>query len=136
MFSGSLRKLTSTERSSALGYLPSIAELKCGANFFNYSPSLVSSGLSKLPKSRLIEEKSIEKPVKGAQNNYELPRMPPWFSYIGSLKLYQSLAGILRFVGLSLVAGDFQFNVLFLISLTVFIFNLDLLVLPLFVAAR
>ncbi|XP_027913548.1 TELO2-interacting protein 1 homolog isoform X4 [Vigna unguiculata] len=40
VFSGSLRKLTSTERSSALGYLPSIAELKSGANFFNYSPSL------------------------------------------------------------------------------------------------
>ncbi|QCD89332.1 Armadillo-type fold [Vigna unguiculata] len=106
VFSGSLRKLTSTERSSALGYLPSIAELKSGANFFNYSPSLVSSGLSELPKCRLIEEKSIEKPVKGAQNNYELPRMPPWFSYVGSLKLYQSLAGILRFVGLSLVADN------------------------------
>jgi len=60
--------------------------------------------------------------------------MPHWFSYVGSLKLYQPLAGILRFVGLSLVAGDFQFNVLFVISLTVFIFNLDLLVLPLFVA--
>ncbi|QCE11713.1 hypothetical protein DEO72_LG10g2949 [Vigna unguiculata] len=92
------------------GILPSIAEFKSGANFFNYSPSLVSSGLSKLPKSRLIEEKSIEKPVKGAQNNYELPLMPHWFSYVGSLKLYQPLAGILRFVGLSLVAGDFQFN--------------------------
>ncbi|QCD89134.1 hypothetical protein DEO72_LG4g72 [Vigna unguiculata] len=104
VFSGSLRKLTSTERSSALGYLPSIAELKSGANFFNYSPSLVSSGLSELPKCRLIEEKSIEKPVKGAQNNYELLLMPHWFSYVGSLKLYQPLAGILRFVGLSLVS--------------------------------
>lgn len=133
MFSGSLRKLTSTDRSSALGYLPSIAELKSGANFFNYSPSLISSGLSELLKCRLIEEKSIEKPVKTA---YELPRMPPWFSYVGSLKLYQPLAWILRFVGLSLVAGDFQFNVLFHIALTVFIFNLDLLILPLFVTAR
>ncbi|WVZ26978.1 hypothetical protein V8G54_000019 (mitochondrion) [Vigna mungo] len=106
VFSGSLRKLTSTDRSSALGYLPSIAELKSGANFFNYSPSLISSGLSELLKCRLIEEKSIEKPVRTAQNNYELPRMPPWFSYVGSLKLYQPLAGILRFVGLSLVADN------------------------------
>ncbi|XP_014490963.1 TELO2-interacting protein 1 homolog [Vigna radiata var. radiata] len=103
VFSGSLRKLTSTDRSSALGYLPSIAELKSGANFFNYSPSLISSGLSELLKCRLIEEKSIEKPVKTA---YELPRMPPWFSYVGSLKLYQPLAWILRFVGLSLVADN------------------------------
>ncbi|XP_027914155.1 uncharacterized protein LOC114173767 [Vigna unguiculata] len=30
--------------------------------------------------------------------------MPHWFSYVGSLKLYQPLAGILRFVGLSLVS--------------------------------
>lgn len=112
MFSGSLRKLT-TDRSSALGYLPSIAELKSGANFFNYSPSLINSGLSEVPKCRLIEEKSLENPVKTAQNKYELPRMPPWFSYVGSLKLYQPLAGILRFVGLSIVAGDFQFNVFF-----------------------
>lgn len=132
MFSGSLRKLTSTDQSSALGYFPSIAELKSGANFFNYNPSLIKSGLSEVPKCRLIEEKSIEKPVKTAQNNYELPRMPPWFSYVGSLKLYQPLAGILRFVGLSLVAGDFQCNFFFsfFIALTVFVFNLDLLVLP------
>ncbi|ESW25029.1 hypothetical protein PHAVU_003G002100 [Phaseolus vulgaris] len=106
VFSGSLRKLTSTDRSSALGYLPSIAELKSGANFFNYSPSLINSGLSEVPKCRLIEEKSLENPVKTAQNKYELPRMPPWFSYVGSLKLYQPLAGILRFVGLSIVADN------------------------------
>ncbi|KAK7349039.1 hypothetical protein VNO80_23875 [Phaseolus coccineus] len=106
VFSGSLRKLTSTDRSSALGYLPSIAELKSGANFFNYSPSLINSGLSEVPKCRLIEEKSLENSFKTAQNKYELPRMPPWFSYVGSLKLYQPLAGILRFVGLSIVADN------------------------------
>ncbi|CAJ1933002.1 unnamed protein product [Sphenostylis stenocarpa] len=106
VFSGSLGKLTSTDRSSTLGYLPSIAELKSGANFFNYVPSLLNSGLSEVPKCRLIEEMSIEEPVRTAQNNYELPRMPPWFSYVGSLKLYQPLAGILRLVGLSLVADN------------------------------
>ncbi|RDX87599.1 TELO2-interacting protein 1-like protein, partial [Mucuna pruriens] len=104
VFSGSLRKITSTDQSSTLGYLPSITELKSGANFFSYGLSRINSGLCEVPKSRLIEEKSIEEPVKTAQNNYELPRMPPWFSYVGSLKLYQPLAGILRFVGLSLVA--------------------------------
>lgn len=114
VFSGLLGIITKTDRSSTLGYLPSIAEFKSGANFFNYGPLLINSALSEVPKCRLIEEKSIDEPVKTAQNNYELPRMPPWFSYVGSIKLYQPLAGILRFVGLSLVAGDFQFNVLFL----------------------
>jgi len=38
-----------------------------------------------------------------------LPRMPPWFSYVGSQKLYEMLAGILRLVGLSLMAGHFIF---------------------------
>ncbi|XP_027362436.1 uncharacterized protein LOC113870038 [Abrus precatorius] len=97
VFSGSLVKFTSSNQSSTMGYLPSIAELKSGANFFSYGlPDLCEA-----PKCRLIEEKSKEEP---AQNNYELPRMPPWFSNIGSLKLYQPLAGILRLVGLSLVA--------------------------------
>lgn len=117
VFSGSLGKVTSTDRSSTLGYLPSIAELKSGANFFNYGLPLINAGLCEVPKCRLIEEKSVEEPAKTAQNSYELPRMPPWFNYVGSLKLYQPLAGILRFVGLSLVAGDFQFNVLFFIAL-------------------
>ncbi|KHN46513.1 uncharacterized protein LOC114425384 [Glycine soja] len=106
VFSGLLGIITKTDRSSTLGYLPSIAELKSGANFFNYGPLLINSALSEVPKCRLIEEKSIDEPVKTAQNNYELPRMPPWFSYVGSIKLYQPLAGILRFVGLSLVADN------------------------------
>lgn len=105
VFSGSLGKIISTSRSSTVGYLPSIAELKSGANFFNYGPPLINSGLCEAPKCRLIEEKSIQESVKTAQKNYELPRMPPWFGYVGSLKLYQPLAGILRLVGLSLVAG-------------------------------
>ncbi|KAK7407807.1 hypothetical protein VNO78_09907 [Psophocarpus tetragonolobus] len=106
MFSGSLEKITSKDRTSTLGYLPSIAELKSGSNFFNYSSCLINSGLSEVPKTKLIEEKNIEEPVKTARNIYELPRMPPWFNHVGSLKLYKPLAGILRFVGLSLVADN------------------------------
>ncbi|XP_029124724.1 uncharacterized protein LOC109818627 isoform X2 [Cajanus cajan] len=104
VFSGSLEKITSTDRASTLGYLPSIAELKSGANFLNHGFPLINYSLCDVPKHRLIEEKSIEEPVKTAQNNYEVPRMPPWFNYVGSHKLYQPLARILRFVGLSLVA--------------------------------
>ncbi|KAK7310173.1 hypothetical protein RJT34_07504 [Clitoria ternatea] len=101
VFSGSLGKTISTNQSSTQGFLPSTAELKSGANFLNHSLPLINSGLCEAPKCRLIEEKGIEEP---AEENYDLPRMPPWFSYVGSLKSYQPLAGILRLVGLSLVA--------------------------------
>ncbi|KAJ1440469.1 Armadillo-type fold [Sesbania bispinosa] len=104
VFSGLLSKITSTNRSSTLGYLPSIAELKSGANFFSYGLPDISSGLREVPKHSLIEEKSTQEPVKNAQKNYELPRMPPWFSYLGSCKLYKPLARILRLVGLASVA--------------------------------
>lgn len=91
-----------------MGYLPSVAELKSGANFFSHGLPVVKAGLLEAPKHGLIEEKNIQKLVKA--EGYELPHMPPWFGYVGSVKLYQSLAGILRLVGLSLVAGDFKFS--------------------------
>ncbi|KAK7259182.1 hypothetical protein RIF29_24782 [Crotalaria pallida] len=104
VFSGSLDKIISANRSSTQGYLPSIAELKSGANFFNYGLPHINSGSCETPKCSLIEEKSIEESLNTAQKNYELPRMPPWFGYVGSQKLYQPLAWMLRLVGLSLVA--------------------------------
>ncbi|XP_061348789.1 uncharacterized protein LOC133294152 [Gastrolobium bilobum] len=103
VFSGFLGKITSS-RSSTLGYLPSIAELKSGSNFFSYGLPLINSVQCEAPKRSLIEEKSIQDPAKTAQKKYELPRMPPWFGYVGSTKLYQPLARILRIAGLSLVA--------------------------------
>lgn len=109
VFSGSLGKITSS-RSSTLGYLPSIAELKSGANFFSYGLPLINSGSCEAPKCSLIEEKSTQGPFKSAHENKKLPRMPPWFSYVGSLKLYQPLSWILRLLALSSVAGDFKIN--------------------------
>ncbi|XP_057445724.1 uncharacterized protein LOC130737884 [Lotus japonicus] len=103
VFSGSLGKITSS-RSSTLGYLPSIAELKSGANFFSYGLPLINSGSCEAPKCSLIEEKSTQGPFKSAHENKKLPRMPPWFSYVGSLKLYQPLSWILRLLALSSVA--------------------------------
>nr|XP_025625066.1 uncharacterized protein LOC112717178 isoform X2 [Arachis hypogaea] len=104
VFSGSLGTLISTSRSSTMGYLPSITELKSGASFFNYGLPRINSGLYESSKFSLIEENSIQEPLKTPQKNYELPHMPPWFSYVGSPKLYKLLAGILRLVGLSLMA--------------------------------
>ncbi|XP_073223628.1 uncharacterized protein [Cicer arietinum] len=104
VFSGSLGKITLASQSSTVGYLPSIAELRSGSNFFSRGLPLLNSGLSENPKCTLIDKKDVQEPLKTAQKKYELPRMPPWFSYVGSLKLYQPLARILRLVGLSILA--------------------------------
>lgn len=112
VFSGSLGKITLASQSSTVGYLPSIAELRSGSNFFSRGLPLLNSGLSENPKCTLIDKKDVQEPLKTAQKKYELPRMPPWFSYVGSLKLYQPLARILRLVGLSILAGGFKLNVI------------------------
>ncbi|XP_058724171.1 uncharacterized protein LOC131595731 isoform X2 [Vicia villosa] len=104
VFSGSLGKITLASQSSTVGYLPSVAELKSGSNFFSHGLPLLNSGVRENSKSGLIDKKYVQEPDKTAQKKYELPRMPPWFSYVGSLKLYQPLARILRLVGLSILA--------------------------------
>ncbi|XP_054809216.1 uncharacterized protein LOC129311171 isoform X3 [Prosopis cineraria] len=101
-FSGSLDKIIS--RSSTLGYLPSVDELKSGVNFLCHGLPIMNAGLLEAPKYSHIEENIGQKPTKA--EGYELPRMPPWFGNVGSVKLYQSLARILRLVGLSLVADS------------------------------
>ncbi|WJX17050.1 hypothetical protein P8452_07005 [Trifolium repens] len=106
VFSGSLGKITLASQSSTVGYLPSIAELKSGSNFVSRGLPLLNSGVCENPKSSLIDKKYVQEPVKTAQKKYELPRMPPWFSYVGSVKLYQPLARILRLVGLSILADQ------------------------------
>lgn len=93
VFAGSLDKLM---RTTSVGYLGSLAELKAGT----------SSTISAAPK--LSNPKQVTYSEENADKNYELPRMPPWFVYVGSSRLYQALSGILRLVGLSLMAGLFQ----------------------------
>ncbi|XP_023644344.1 TELO2-interacting protein 1 homolog isoform X2 [Capsella rubella] len=93
-FTGSLEKLIAERPSSSTGYLPSITELKVGFRETRYNrtvPNITESDQVKL---------EISSPT-----SYMLPRMPPWFSHVGSQKLYEMLAGILRLVGLSLMAG-------------------------------
>ncbi|KAI3496636.1 hypothetical protein L1887_39007 [Cichorium endivia] len=90
VFSGSLDKLL-LERPSSVGYLRSITEMKATAFFSNVVES-----------NNAYEDTNSCK----IQNEYELPRMPPWFSSSGSRKMYLALAGILRLVSLSLIAGS------------------------------
>nr|GEU38851.1 TELO2-interacting protein 1 homolog [Tanacetum cinerariifolium] len=59
-------------------------------------------------KTASVESNAYEDPNSyKIQNEYDLPRMPPWFSSSGNQKLYQSLAGILRLV---LIDGIGIFN--------------------------
>lgn len=107
LFAGSLGKLVSTRRSS-VGYLSSIAELKAGTNFTSNYLTIMSATPFENSMATGIQEKDMEYPPDNVQKNFELPRMPPWFVYVGSPKLYRALAGILRLVGLSLVTGLFH----------------------------
>ncbi|XP_071736555.1 uncharacterized protein [Rutidosis leptorrhynchoides] len=91
VYSGSLDKLL-LERPSSVGYLRSITEMKATA-FIAYE------------KKPDVEYNAYEDPNSyKIQNEYDLPRMPPWFTSSNNQKLYQSLAGIVRLVSLSLVA--------------------------------
>ncbi|OMP09768.1 hypothetical protein COLO4_05147 [Corchorus olitorius] len=101
-FTGPLNMLVST-RQSSIGYLPSVAELK-GLHVVGDHKVLCSAASSN--SSKLVDIYEIEKQHKAEDRKryFELPRMPPWFVYVGSHKLYQALAGTLRLVGLSLMA--------------------------------
>ncbi|CAN8233709.1 unnamed protein product [Cochlearia groenlandica] len=94
-FTGSLEKLIAERPSSSTGYLPSITELKVGFRETSLNrtvPNITESDQGKLEVS--------------SPTSYMLPHMPPWFSHVGSQKLYEMLAGILRLVGSSLMAGS------------------------------
>ena len=107
LFSGSLDKLLST-RQSSVGYLPSVSELKAGTDFTSNYLTLVSEAPSENATLMVTRDKDVDYRMEISQKNFELPRMPPWFVYVGSPKLYQALAGILRLVGLSSIAGCFN----------------------------
>ncbi|XP_021674719.2 uncharacterized protein LOC110660661 isoform X2 [Hevea brasiliensis] len=106
LFAGDLHKLT-LARPSSVGYLPSVAELKANSQFLTDYQTIMDFVPSDISKLRDIQGRRIQYPLETVENNYELPRMPPWFVSVGSQKLYQPLAGILRLVGLSLMA-DFK----------------------------
>lgn len=93
VFAGSLDKLLLARPS---GYLQSIAEMRG-----------ITSTSSKGAEYLGSKNNKNQHPAKNMQKMYELPQMPPWFVYVGSEKLYQALAGVLRLVGLASFAGCF-----------------------------
>lgn len=111
VFTGSLDRLV-LARTASKGYLESVAELKTGTNLLNVSGSATSSIAS-------IQEEESSCRQNNVQRKYKLPRMPPWFKSQGSHKLYEALAGVVRLVGLALVAGCYNsfISVLFIFLL-------------------
>ncbi|MCE2055363.1 hypothetical protein HAX54_042481 [Datura stramonium] len=91
VFAGSLEKNVVAKRSSS-GFMHSIAEIRAvrAADSDNL-------GIRENQNGRVHATEILK-------NEHQLPRMPPWFVYVGSQKLYHSVAGILRLVGLSLFA--------------------------------
>lgn len=103
-FAGSLQNLM-LARPSSTGYLHSIAEMKA-VNFFSFDDKSIKQAFSsKEPKFPGAQNNKPVNTWENVHNEVELPRVPPWFVHVGSHKLYQTLARILRLVGLSLLAG-------------------------------
>lgn len=113
-FSGSLDRLL-LERPSSTGYLQSFSELKSSIRFTIDDQATIGTAPYEISSFPVLEDKERHYQVEKMEKEYELPRMPPWFVYVGSQKLYKALAGILRLVGLSMMAGHFSLKTLFII---------------------
>ncbi|KAL0300963.1 UNVERIFIED_CONTAM: hypothetical protein Sradi_6373100 [Sesamum radiatum] len=88
VFAGSLKKLAA-KRPSASGFMHSISEIRAITSAENENSELLG----------LKDRKSLYS-YEHVNDKYELPSMPPWLVHVGSQKLYQALAGILRLVSL------------------------------------
>ncbi|PHU22714.1 hypothetical protein BC332_07821 [Capsicum chinense] len=93
VFSGSLKKNVVAKRSSS-GFMHSIAEIRA-----------VRAADSENLGNRENQNRKVHA-TESITDEHQLPRMPPWFVYVGSQKLYHSVAGILRLLGLSLFADS------------------------------
>ncbi|XP_021766499.1 uncharacterized protein LOC110730962 [Chenopodium quinoa] len=102
VFAGSLGKIV-LSRPSSTGYLHSLAELKIGSKISEDQYPVNNSNIYEVSNMHTLV-KEMEYSEGQTYENYELPRMPPWFANVNFHKLYQALAGILRLVGLSLIS--------------------------------
>ncbi|KAK9684121.1 hypothetical protein RND81_10G187600 [Saponaria officinalis] len=101
VFAGSLGKVVSSTPTT--GYLHSLAELRAGGKNSIHEHTVIMSEMSEVSSVNVLAKETQHSSGHTFQD-YELPRMPPWFVHVGSYKLYQALAGLLRLVGSSLLA--------------------------------
>ncbi|KAL5977233.1 hypothetical protein ACLOJK_021576 [Asimina triloba] len=94
-------------------YLPSITELNAG--IYSLESQTNSDAASHQVSKSVLQHLDLPNPMKVTGGYCGLPRMPPWFVHVGGTRLYQALAGILRLVGLSMIAdhrSDISLSVL------------------------
>ncbi|KAG9439501.1 hypothetical protein H6P81_019666 [Aristolochia fimbriata] len=106
VFSGSFDKLILAKQNS-VGYLHSVEELRTGFHSSTEGLRVDNVTLSITPvsgTSAQIRPNSMEVVPK----YFEIPRMPPWFVHNGDQKLYQVFARMLRLVGLSTMADQWN----------------------------
>ncbi|GAB2276406.1 hypothetical protein Dimus_011134 [Dionaea muscipula] len=101
-FAGSLDKII-FPRPRSSGYLHSITELKSGCRSTVDGPAALSSITHDIMTEHAAA-KEVSYSIEMDSKDYDLPRMPPWFMKIGSLRVYQGLSRIVRLLGLSLIA--------------------------------
>lgn len=117
-FVGSLEKFLLPRPST--GYIQSVAELKSQSHLAGYRPIPLVTSCNDTPELECTQEGEKMCLLEDVQKSCVLPRMPPWFAYIGSQRLYQTLADILRLVGLFLAAGHFTATQIFGCLLKIF----------------
>ncbi|XP_065009722.1 uncharacterized protein LOC135639758 isoform X2 [Musa acuminata AAA Group] len=106
-FAGSMNNLILSKPLST-GYLLSIAELKAG-NILSSPRNLTKDAtFPVVSKISILQDEDLQSPSEYVTSVLEFPHMPPWFGIAGSRKLYLTLAGVLRLVGLSIISDQFR----------------------------
>ncbi|CAL9173490.1 unnamed protein product [Musa hybrid cultivar] len=112
-FAGSMNNLILSKPLST-GYLLSIAELKTG-NILSSPRNLTKDAtFPVVSKISILQDEDLQSPSEYVSSVLEFPHMPPWFGIADSQKLYLTLAGVLRLVGLSIISGNRQKSNMFL----------------------
>ncbi|THU54814.1 hypothetical protein C4D60_Mb11t00010 [Musa balbisiana] len=103
-FAGSMNNLILSKPLST-GYLLSIAELKAGSILSSPRNLTKDATIPVVSKISILQDEDLQSPSEYVSSVLEFPHMPPWFGIAGSQKLYLTLAGVLRLVGLSIISG-------------------------------
>ncbi|XP_065020102.1 uncharacterized protein LOC135645540 isoform X4 [Musa acuminata AAA Group] len=104
-FAGSMNNLILSKPLST-GYLLSIAELKTGNILSSPRNLTMDATFPVVSKISILQDEDLQSPSEYVSSVLEFPHMPPWFGIAGSPKLYLTLAGVLRLVGLSIISGQ------------------------------
>ncbi|KAM7264970.1 hypothetical protein ACFE04_002653 [Oxalis oulophora] len=89
-FSGSLEKMI-LSKTSSVGYLQSVAELKSSSLVINECQDVINISPSDISNTRSYQANNANHQLQVVDMGYQLPRMPPWFTSISNEKSYTRL---------------------------------------------